>query len=225
MRARIAFACLVGVVLGACSSSSNPSPSLTITPSGMVSVTGPTTFTAELVNSPTVVTWKVDGVGTVSSETGVHVIYTPPPGSGTATLTATSGSLTSSVMITAGPAVVTSRTISVLTAPVTVLYDDKDIPHIKCATIADCLAVQGYLQARDRFFPMDFLRHVARGQARRADRHWAWPERRTSQLRTIFTTRAGHRLEDDLVAALDTEADTRSKRSDQRVRHRRQRAT
>jgi penicillin amidase len=201
MRARIALACLVGVVLGACSSSSDPTPALNITPNGMVTVAGPTTFTAELVNLSGDVTWAVDGGGSVSSMTGLHIIYTPPPGTGSATLTATVGSVTSSVMITSGPAVVSTETIPSLTAPVTVLYDAQDIPHIKCATIADCLAVQGYLQARDRFFPMDFLRHVAR--ARLAELIGLGGLSQDLQLRALFTTRAGHRLEDDLTAALD----------------------
>ena len=201
MRARIALACLVGVVLGACSSSSSPDPALRIVPSGMVTVTGPTTFSAELVNLSGEVTWSVAGGGTVSSMTGLRVIYAPPPGTGTATLTATAGGITTTVTISSGPAVLTSKNISVLTAPVTVLYDAQDIPHIKCATIADCLAVQGYLHARDRFFPMDFLRHVAR--AKLAELLGVGGLSQDVQLRSLFTTRAGHRLEDDLTAALD----------------------
>jgi penicillin G amidase len=200
MRARTALACLVGVVLGACSSS-NPGSALNIVPSGTVEVTGPTTFSAELVNLTGDVTWAVNGGGTISSTAGLHVTYAPPPGTGAATLTATLGGITTTVMIKSGPSVLTSKTISVLKAPVTVLYDAQDIPHIKCAGISDCLAVQGYLQARDRFFPMDFLRHVAR--AKLAEMIGLGGLSQDVQLRALFTTRAGHRLEDDLTAALD----------------------
>ncbi|HEV7558467.1 MAG TPA: penicillin acylase family protein, partial [Kofleriaceae bacterium] len=102
--------------------------------------------------------------------------------------------------------VLTGSTIPGLTAPVTVQYDAEDIPHINCATTIDCLAVQGYIQARDRFFPMDFLRHVAR--AHLSELIGIAGLEQDVQLRTLFVTRAGHRLEDDLTAVMATDATT-----------------
>lgn len=195
---------LAGSLCG-CGSTSNGSPELIITPSGtagMVQVTGPTEFTAELVNitGDAMVSWTVTG-GTVSPATGLHVTFTPPPGSAMVSLTAVTGRLSTSVQIASSPAPLTARTIPGLTAPVTVQYDAEDVPHIQCAQAADCLAVQGYLQARDRWFPMDFLRHVARGHLAEL----IGPDGLSSdvQLRTLFTTRDGKRLEVELVKAID----------------------
>ncbi len=202
MRSTIVAAC---VFLAGCGQS-NPGPALTINPSGSggaVQVTGPTDFAADLVNSTDDVMWTVTGGGTLSTAAGLHVVYVPSAGTATATLTATAGSLTASVMINAGPATLTGETIPGLTAAVTVEYDAEDIPHIKCATTVDCLAVQGYIQAHDRLFPMDFLRHVA--TSRLAEMIGVDGLSQDIQLRTLFTTRAGHRLEDDLVAAMDTQ--------------------
>ncbi|HEX2689539.1 MAG TPA: penicillin acylase family protein [Kofleriaceae bacterium] len=116
----------------------------------------------------------------------------------TATLTATAGELQASVQIQSSPVAIA---IPNLTAPVTVQYDAQDIPHIRCAALIDCIAVQGYIQARDRWFPMDFLRHVARGKL--AELIGVDGLSQDVQLRTMFTTRAGHRLEDDLAASQD----------------------
>jgi len=169
--------------------------------SGTVQVTGPTDFTAQLVNSSEEVTWSVTGTGTVSSSTGLHTSYIPPLGTAMATLTATAGGLTATVQVSSAPAALTGKTIPNLTAPVTVQYDAQDIPHIRCAAMVDCIAVQGYIQARDRLFPMDFLRHVARSKL--AELIGPDGLSQDVQLRTLFTTRAGHRLEDDLTAAQD----------------------
>lgn len=58
-----------------------------------------------------------------------------------------------------------AETISVpgLSADVTVYTDANGIPTIVGETERDVTFVQGYLQARDRFFHMDFLRRVASG--------------------------------------------------------------
>lgn len=90
-----------------------------------------------------------------------------------------------------------------LGAPVTVNYDAQDIPHISCRTLTDCLAVQGYVQARDRLFPMDYLRHSARGML--SELVGPAGLEQDVQLRTMFVTRAGHRLEQDLATALDAQ--------------------
>ncbi len=201
MRARFGLAaCFLGAFAVGCSST-NPSPALVITPSGTVQVTGPTEFTAQLTNSTDPVAWTITGSGTLSSTGGFQIIYTPPPGSASATLTATAGDLTASVQITSAPAAITGATIPGLSAPVNVQYDADDIPHIKCAAMDDCLAVQGYLQAHDRLFQMDLFRHIARGHLAEL----VGPDGLSQdvQLRTFFTTRAGHRVEDDLVASMD----------------------
>ncbi len=204
MRCAVAAACLIGVLGIGCED--NPDPTLTISPSnpgGAVEITAPTQFTATIARSTDEVTvvWSLEGGGTLSNTSGYHVTYSPPPGTGTATLIATAGDLTAQVVVTSGPATLTSAVIPGLSAPVTVQYDAEDIPHIQCATANDCFAVQGYIQARDRLFPMDFLRHVARSRLAEL----IGPDGLTQdvQLRTIFITRAGHRLEDDLTRALD----------------------
>ena len=79
-----------------------------------------------------------------------------------------------------------------LLAPVTVLTDPQDIPHIRCQTKIDCLAVQGYIHARDRFFMMDFLRHVAR--AHLAEMIGVDGLDQDIQIRTLFVTRDGQRI-------------------------------
>src|SRR5262249_41487685 len=115
-------------------------------------------------------------------------------------LTATAGTLMKSVMISSSPLALKPVSIPGLKGAVTVQYDAQDVPHIQCSQAVDCVAVQGYLQARDRWFPMDFLRHVAEGHLAEL----IGPSGLSSdlQLRTLFTTRAGHRLEDDLRQAL-----------------------
>lgn len=94
-----------------------------------------------------------------------------------------------------------STAIPGLSEPVTVQYDAQDIPHIQCAAAADCIAVQGYIQARDRWFAMDFLRHAAR--AKLAELLGVARLVQDVQLRTLFITRDGKRLEDELEHALD----------------------
>jgi penicillin G amidase len=101
----------------------------------------------------------------------------------------------------AGGSAVSGTSIPRLGAPVTVRYDARDIPNIHCQTMADCLAVQGYIQARDRLFPMDYLRHSARGTL--AELIGVTGLAQDVQLHTLFVTRAGHRLERDLAIALD----------------------
>ncbi|MEO8702977.1 MAG: penicillin acylase family protein, partial [Kofleriaceae bacterium] len=203
------FAALVVLVafVGGCAHEPNPGPSLTITPSGdagPLAVAGPTAFDAVLVNSTSEVTWTVTGEGSLSGTTGLHIVYSPPPGTKTATLTAsTADGLTATVELESGPVTLTASTVPGLGAPVTVTYDAQEIPHIRCQTKIDCFAVQGYVHAHDRLFPMDFLRHVAR--AHLAELIGVDGLSQDVQLRTLFTTRAGHRIEDDLTAAMDAD--------------------
>ncbi|HET9627439.1 MAG TPA: penicillin acylase family protein [Kofleriaceae bacterium] len=184
---------------------SDPDPSLTITPSdtgGTITVSAPTAFSAQLSGSTDPITWTLDGAGTLSGTTGLHTSFVPH-GSGAATLTAKAGKLTANVKITVAPTVLTPGTIAGLGAAVTVQYDAQEIPHIQCAELADCITVQGYLQARDRFFPMDFLRHVARSHL--AELIGPAGLSQDIQLRTLFKTRAGHRIEDDLAQVAMTD--------------------
>ena len=90
----VAVALLFAGSLGGCSGSAAQPPSLTITPSNLSSpITGPTVFTAVLVNSTDEVTWTATG-GTLSDTSGFHVTFAPPLGTGMGTLTATAGTLT-----------------------------------------------------------------------------------------------------------------------------------
>jgi penicillin G amidase len=51
-----------------------------------------------------------------------------------------------------------------LGADVTVIRDGNGIPQIYADSAADLFYAQGYVQAQDRFFQMDFRRHVAAGR-------------------------------------------------------------
>jgi len=51
-----------------------------------------------------------------------------------------------------------------LSAPVTVVRDDRGVPQVYASTADDLFRVQGYVQAEDRFFQMDFRRHVTAGR-------------------------------------------------------------
>jgi penicillin G amidase len=51
-----------------------------------------------------------------------------------------------------------------LTAPVTVYRDAHGIPQIFAQTPADLFTAQGYVHAQDRFWEMDFRRHVTAGR-------------------------------------------------------------
>jgi penicillin amidase len=176
---------------------------LSISPAGTagnLEITEPTAFSAVLVNSTADVTWTATG-GTISSTSGLHVVYTPPAGTSAGSLVATAGGMTATVQISSKPVAITAKKIPGLTQPVTVQYDAQDIPHIKCATTIDCIAVQGYLQARDRLFPMDFLRHVAEGRLTELLGPDGFSQ--DQQLRTVFVTRTGEALGKALARVLD----------------------
>jgi len=51
-----------------------------------------------------------------------------------------------------------------LSAPVTVHRDRYGIPHVYAATMDDLFRAQGYLHAQDRFWEMDFRRHLTGGR-------------------------------------------------------------
>ena len=201
----IAACCLAAATLAACDS--YPAPPLTVTPAGTVTATAPVTFVASGGGAPA--TWTLAGPGSLSAVSGPSVTYQPPaaPGLGqTATLTASAGGSTVAVQLVLVPTALTQATIPGLSAPVEVLYDAWDVPHVRCAEANDCFAVQGYLHARDRLFQMDFLRRVATG--RLAELIGVQGLSQDVQLRTLFTTRAGERLQDALARNMDPPTET-----------------
>lgn len=73
--------------------------------------------------------------------------------------------VTTAVMVRR-PLPTTSGELSVagLSAPVTVHRDAQGVPDIYASTAADLFMAQGYVQAQDRFFEMDYRRHVTAGR-------------------------------------------------------------
>ena len=55
-------------------------------------------------------------------------------------------------------------TLSTLTAPVSVRYDDFGVPHITARNEADLYRALGYVHAQDRLFQMELARRLARGE-------------------------------------------------------------
>ena len=51
-----------------------------------------------------------------------------------------------------------------LDAEVEVVRDGSGIPHVYADTFHDLFYAQGFVQAQDRFFEMDFRRHVTAGR-------------------------------------------------------------
>jgi penicillin amidase len=185
---------------------SNNPPSIAVSPT-TVTTNGPVVLKATVNFSHGIPAWSLTGPGALSGSSGFQVTYRPPSPVGTATtatITASVEGVSVSVPVTIAPPS-TSVTLGAgkipgLTGAVTVTYDAYDIPHIACAAAIDCFAVQGYVQAHDRLFPMDFLRRVAKGQL--AELIGPLGLSQDLQLRTLFTTRDGQRLEVALDAAL-----------------------
>src|ERR1700737_388301 len=202
MRTRMLAA--VSLILAACAGSETP-PTLSITPSGAQTVSGPVTITASPASLTNDLTWSLSGPGAISGTKGISVVYRPPvPAnpSQPATVTATAGSQTASVTFTSqAPPPQPSRTIPGLTGNVDVTYDQYDTPHIFCANQNDCYAVQGYIQAQDRLFEMDLFRRTAEGKL--AELVGAVQVGQDKQLLTLFVTRDALRIQDKLLAALD----------------------
>ncbi|HUX70374.1 MAG TPA: penicillin acylase family protein, partial [Cellulomonadaceae bacterium] len=55
-------------------------------------------------------------------------------------------------------------TLAGLSADATVTRDDRGVPYIVASTPEDLFRAQGYVQAQDRFFEMDYRRHVTAGR-------------------------------------------------------------
>ena len=62
------------------------------------------------------------------------------------------------------PATAGTVTIEALDAPVTVTRDSLGVPHLWAESDRDLFLAQGYVHAQDRFFEMDYRRHVAAGR-------------------------------------------------------------
>ncbi len=58
----------------------------------------------------------------------------------------------------------TQLTLSGLDQPVTVVRDERHVPHIYAASDRDAIIALGYVVAKDRLFQLDFLPRVASGQ-------------------------------------------------------------
>lgn len=110
------------------------------------------------------------------------------------------------VVVVRRPLPQTSGTLTVpgLTAPVTVTRDARGIPTITAETSDDLFLAQGYVAAQDRFFEMDYRRHVVAGRlselvganedaldADKVIRTFGWYRVATEELETVDpTTRA-----------------------------------
>ncbi len=57
-----------------------------------------------------------------------------------------------------------SLMLSGLSAPVTVRYDERGVPHISASNDIDLYRALGYVHAQDRLFQMEMLRRLARGE-------------------------------------------------------------
>jgi penicillin amidase len=62
------------------------------------------------------------------------------------------------------PQVSGSASLSGLSGKVSVTRDDRGVPQLYADTSDDLFRAQGYVQAQDRFFEMDFRRHVTAGR-------------------------------------------------------------
>jgi len=109
------FLPLLGLVIGCGGSgpvnngnNDSGTPSLTVSPITATVIAGasPVTFSSTLVHATGTVSWALSGPGAIQPTTGSSTAYTPPASVGaatTATLTATSGTLTASATITVNP--------------------------------------------------------------------------------------------------------------------------
>src|SRR5262249_13840658 len=153
------------------------------------------------------VTWAITGSGSLSGTTGAQTVYHPAQpqnvAAQTATVTATSAdgqTATISITVNASTAPIPGGKIAGMSAPASVVYDPQGIPHVFCQTDADCFAVQGFLQAQDRLFQMDFFRRVAEG---RVSELLGTPGvSQDKQILALFATRDGRRVQDVMADAV-----------------------
>jgi penicillin amidase len=91
-------------------------------------------------------------------------------------------------------------TLTGLTAPVSVRYDDRGIPHIKASNEPDLYRALGYVHAQDRLFQMDMVRRLARGELAEV----LGPK--LVKLDRLFRTLGLRAHADKVVAALDPQS-------------------
>jgi penicillin amidase len=97
----------------------------------------------------------------------------------------------------------TAATAPPLRGRVEVVRDRRGIPHVYAEHEADAYAVLGFLQAADRFVPLDLLRHIGAGRLCELIGNWRVPRRAVAD--ELFAGRAVADL-DAFVAPLDFEA-------------------
>lgn len=91
-----------------------------------------------------------------------------------------------------------TATVAPLANPVTVLRDGLGVPHLYADTAEDLFAAQGWVHAQDRFFEMDFRRHITAGRLS----EWFGPSQleTDSYVRTLGWRRVAER-EFDLLSS------------------------
>src|SRR5260221_7915193 len=154
---------MLAAILFLALSCENKGTPLTISPSGTQTISGPTDVTSDTFDTD----WSLTGPGSLSPLHGKTTTYQPPAvvsaaAPTTATVTAAAHGQTASVTFTIPPKQAPAASIPGLQSSATVIYDAQQIPHVFCANELDCIAVQGYLQAQDRLFQLDFFRRTAR---------------------------------------------------------------
>jgi len=90
-----------------------------------------------------------------------------------------------------------------LAAEVEVVTDDHGVPHIYGPDIESVIFVQGYLMANQRFFMMDVLRRFATG--RLSELFGTLTLSTDVEMRTVFTTRDGRRIQDAIWERMQME--------------------
>jgi len=88
-----------------------------------------------------------------------------------------------------------------LSAEARVALDKYAIPYIFAATESDLMIVLGYMEARQRFFQIDFLRHTFEG--RLTEYLWDLPLDNDLYYRVIFMANDGTSVLDKIVEGLD----------------------
>jgi penicillin amidase len=89
-----------------------------------------------------------------------------------------------------------TQSLAGLPAEVQVVYDDLGMPHVYAPSVRAALFTQGYITASARFFEMDVFRRFAEG--RLSELLGGATREVDVQMRTVFTTRDGRRLEEAL---------------------------
>ncbi len=90
-----------------------------------------------------------------------------------------------------------------LSGEVSAVYDEHGFLHLTCATDDDCSAAMGYFHAANRFFFMDFVRHLVRGQLGAIVNVGELVLNLDYQNRQFFATPEGKPLEDAFIEQAD----------------------